>query len=591
MNFSSLLIKSATVCLAVLILIVYGCSGDGSGQVLSKNTATLSGIIRYQDKEYDSLGFTGTNPFKTVRYAVVEVVDSVSNKVLASGTTGSDGSYTISYSGAGPSVSVRVLAEAEINNTPLVRVRDLSGSTYAVASGSILSGGTGTINLDIDLVTYSLISGAFNILDVLTSGMQFVNDLAGVYPPQLSAFWEVDSPVGTFYATSGIPGAGIYIRGNYVGDTDGYDDDVILHEFGHFIADNFSRDDSPGGAHYLGQNDEDLRLSWSEGWGNFMPLAIKKWLSATDPTRLSAAVGTSPSLYVDTVNDVAYIAFDFGNPRNNTTTCLPSGTSLDCFNYSSNEAGVANILWNLMTGPTGSFGMQPIWSVISSWHNLSTSKLSLVNLESFWDGWISQRSPGGNEYDPSYAAELSTLWSIYAPLNGPLPGPPNIFYRKDTYDVGLGDGSFTTATSISVSSPQTHYLYSATGLDDSDYFIFVPSSSATYTVTTSGLSNGADTYVAVYNSGQNLIAGASNDNFNNVTYIPCYGSTGQCPGGNYDYYDFAGNYHYPSNDALTLSSSASFSATSGATYYIEVKPSPNRPVSAGRYGTYTITVQ
>ena len=50
-------------------------------------------------------------------------------------------------------------------------------------------------------------------------------------------------------------------------DPDEWDDSVILHEVGHFVAARLSRDDSPGGRHDGGRVDP--RLAWSEGFASF----------------------------------------------------------------------------------------------------------------------------------------------------------------------------------------------------------------------------------------------------------------------------------------------------------------------------------
>ena len=47
---------------------------------------------------------------------------------------------------------------------------------------------------------------------------------------------------------------------------------------------------------------------------------------------------------------------------------------------------------------------------------------------------------------------------------------------------------------------------------------------------------------------------------------------------------------YPPNDATTLVSTITFTPTQTGAYYVEVKISPNKPFSAGRYGTYPVAV-
>jgi hypothetical protein len=64
-----------------------------------------------------------------------------------------------------------------------------------------------------------------------------------------------------------------YVLGDRNTDSDEYDDSVILHEYAHMLAARFSRDDSPGGYHTLG-DPLDPRLAWSEGWANFFSSAV-----------------------------------------------------------------------------------------------------------------------------------------------------------------------------------------------------------------------------------------------------------------------------------------------------------------------------
>src|SRR5574341_543648 len=59
------------------------------------------------------------------------------------------------------------------------------------------------------------------------------------------------------------------------GDHDEFDDDVILHEYGHFMAFSFSKAAEAGGAHYLNDSTQDIRLAWSEGWATFLSAAVR----------------------------------------------------------------------------------------------------------------------------------------------------------------------------------------------------------------------------------------------------------------------------------------------------------------------------
>jgi hypothetical protein len=183
-----------------------------------------------------------------------------------------------------------------------------------------------------------------------------------------------------------------------------------------------------------------------------------------------------------------------------------------------------------------------------------------VKLEDFWDGWLAKRSPD--------AAELANLESVFEARS--------ISYSADDLEI---DNTYTDAQPITLGHGQSHTIYAGV---DSDFILFTTVSSTAaqqYTIKTSNLRNGADTYLTLYNSsGSNIIA--YNDNSSGITYTPLT---------NYDYYDSLGNYVFPSNDTSTLSSRVQLTLEPG-TYYVSVQTSPDRPKSAGRYGSYSLTI-
>jgi hypothetical protein len=81
--------------------------------------------------------------------------------------------------------------------------------------------------------------------------------------------------IGTsFYAEIASQGASIYVLGSADSDSDEFDQHVVAHEWGHYYQDNFSRDDSLGGPHSLNER-LDLRVAFSEGWGNAFAGMVK----------------------------------------------------------------------------------------------------------------------------------------------------------------------------------------------------------------------------------------------------------------------------------------------------------------------------
>ncbi len=509
---------------------------------------TITGSVRYEDKEYGTDGFTGITSYKAVRFAEVQAVEDVVNgPTIATGTTDASGLYTMTIPSAS-TIYIRVISSSPPLSPPLIKggtggvdVKDLSNAFHAVAGPSFTVSGAAMANISIPATNQA--AGAFNILDVFTSGAQFVQSLSGGYSTALTTFWQTGNANGTWYC-SGSPdtycpyGEGIYIL-NYNGDTDEYDDDVLWHEYGHFIAKKYSKDDSPGGAHYLTSNDLDLRLSWSEGWGDFFPGALKAWLAATSPSLLSTEPTMSASVYVDTSGTSGW-SFDFGNPN--------PGASPFPFVYSSNEAAVARVLHRLRLN----YGMQAVWEVFTSYIKVVTTP---VNLEAFWDGW--------------YTLGKADITSILTERS--------IDYFADTYEA-MSDNTVNISRKATMGQAENHTLY---GNGDIDYVAFDAIAGQNYTARTTTLKNGADTYIRIIAPDQlTQVANTNNDNWNLADYSLYPYVPNNCV--------VNGECHENGSDIL--GSIASFTASSTGVYYVEVKSSPNRPLSAGRYGGYSLTI-
>ena len=479
--------------LAILLGMVQlqaGCSGNNDNPILLiPVSATVSGVVTYEDKEYDQNGFTGMLMSKPVRYAEVEVVNSLTNEVLATSSTDASGAYSLNFtSSIAIPLKLRVLASTIPSGSQVAEVRNLQGQVYAV-SAAVMQGQVVALrapglspSLDINIPVASPAGGAFNVLDVLTNSAEFINSLAAAYPPQVVAYWDADtsSAYGTAFCTGACtPGTGIYIIGDNGGDTDGYDDDVIWHEYGHFVAETYSRDDSLGGFHTLGQNNLDLRLAWSEGWADFFPGAVKSWLNVNYPSGKSSTAGTPVSHYVDTIGDSWHISFDFGNPP-----------ATDGYMYSSSETGVAKVLWDL----SGAFPMASLWSVIDTY--IPTVVLP-ANLEAFWDGWYS-----------IYNWDAAAMTSAKSILSG-----RGINYDLDTLEP---DDTFTAARAVTTPLSETHYLYQPSA-DDHDFVSFVANAGQLYTVSALNLKNRVYPTITAYRADKATMISTGP---NSVTFTP-----------------------------------------------------------------------
>jgi hypothetical protein len=219
--------------------------------------------------------------------------------VLATATTDASGNYTMTAP-ANTSALVRAKALSVSTGSGAARwdlrvLNNFEGanSLYAVEGTTF---DTGVVNHTRNLRAASGWSGfagysspraaaPFAILDTLYATVQFViaqGDPALRLEP-LEVFWSPENRpvpdewdpargriVTTAYRVGSSAGSarpGIYVLGAADNDIDEYDQHVIAHEFQHFLEDQVSRSDTPGGPHSLGEA-LDMRVSFSEGFAN-----------------------------------------------------------------------------------------------------------------------------------------------------------------------------------------------------------------------------------------------------------------------------------------------------------------------------------
>ncbi len=542
-----------------------GFSAPATATPLASPGTTLSGTIQYEDKEYDIFGFTGKTMIKAVRYARVDLVNSASGTSLNSTITSSAGTFSFNVSGfTGTGVYISVESDA-VSPAGEVVVKDMSKRLYSVRSADLTVVANTAADLGFSIPTSNAAGGAFNIIDVYTSSAQFVSSMSSTSVPTLSVYWpNTDtyycSPVDFAGNVIGCGnGEGIYVLSDPpvspAYDTDEYDDDVLWHEYGHFIAYHFSKDDSPGGAHAFWINDYDLRLTWSEGWADFFETAVKNWLFSSNPSLLSTAPLTPLSQYVDTATTPGYYynSITIATPEVQTTGtgCNPG----ECI-YSSNEIAVANVLWTLLAGNglNGNYGMGPIWTAVSD--PLFTATTPRVNIESLYDTMVSKNT--------SSATDIQTILSSRS-----------IDYSEDQYEL-LSDGSALNTQNV-YAGMQSHTLYtnaSATHYDED--FVQISAAAATnYTVTISNLRNGAAPYVQILGA-------------DGATQITSNDPSASFDPNSPNYCDSFGCHV---NGTGTLASQTTpFNVPGGSRAFVRVKTSDNVPVSAGRYGSYTVTI-
>ena len=332
----------------------------------------LNGYACYADQQLLSSGLVWQS--KPIRQAVIQVLRNSDDAILQQTQSNNEGYYEISLASLANNETyrVRVLSEGGFA-TPASRVLNQNAYVYAMSSSNFSVDAQG-VNRDM-IASSTVVGQVFNILDQVVDAENYLLSVANVGMAQhIDLVWYDGKASGSYYCPSSCSGgaAVIHLLG-HVNDSDGYDDAVILHEYGHFMMDQYSADASPGGTHYLHQTNQDLRLSWSEGAATFFASAVKNWIGEIDPDQ-----------YLDTDGQgYALIEYYAEAPRD---TYVPSAFSNAVLGIA-NEVAVTVALWDVLDNNNeenfDSVSEETVlWSVIKSMKNVIN-----VSFQDFWDMW------------------------------------------------------------------------------------------------------------------------------------------------------------------------------------------------------------
>lgn len=302
-------VRLAAPLMAAVALSACGGGGDGGGNP-SPASVTVSGRITFERIPFKSNGL-GLNPAAPIespaRLVTVEALDAASSSstILASTATDANGDYSLQVP---PNRSVKIRAKAQMTKSGAVPtwnfrvLNNTNGNALYALDGSAFDSGTTNSTRNLRALsgwgttsyTGTRAAAPFAILDTVYSARSLIlSAAAATVFPALDLFWSPSNrpTAGQFCTSSGDIGttffsaggadadncttggaltAGIYILGDFAGgsgDTDEFDQHVIAHEFGHYVENSFSRSDSIGSDHG-GLDRLDLRLAFSEGWGN-----------------------------------------------------------------------------------------------------------------------------------------------------------------------------------------------------------------------------------------------------------------------------------------------------------------------------------
>jgi hypothetical protein len=417
-------------------------------------TVTLAGTVRYSRvpivlSPVPRLDYPGST-FQPSRGVVVRVLNAGTQAVLASGVTLDDGTYSLQVPG---NTSVTIQVEARLlrdSAQPLprwnVRVQDGTGSTltpYRYTS-AVFNSSSGNGDVDIPLginssgaATGVRASGPFAILDTIYTALQAATAPL-VMPtanfPALYVDWGTQSD-GTYFTLNA--GAHIALMADLSEDTDEFDPAVIAHEFGHYMQSIFSRSDSIGGNHGLGDT-LDLRVAFNEGFATAF-----------------ATIALNDPIYIDTfVQNGSLVAGGYSVEANPATNPPANGLGLGCW---CNEASVGSLVWDLddanIDGSDGvELGFAPIWQAMLG--STSTTP-SFVSIFSFIRSLKAIRPVEAGAIDTLVAAQNIDSATIddfatnetHSPLNNVLPvytsivkGTPVVVHSIDDGGPNATDG-------------------------------------------------------------------------------------------------------------------------------------------------------
>ncbi len=409
----------------LLALLALALSGSNA------NAFTVSGRFLYEDRLFNGNGYSGAAQNLPIRYAKVQVVDAATQQTLASGSTTAGGTYALQVTGQVAPVNLYVRAITDgrpagyqirvvdnFERVPTVGLNLVGSQLYSISTATTVAHPPAN---DLALGDYLIqdtdgmgVAQAFNIFDC---GVDFFDWMAqpGVHGslPTASEFlvfgWKATGTPGNPPPTFG---SNYSQQGVFIGadpsepDTDGWSDTVILHETGHWFDDLYSRSDNPGGAHFIGDNNANVRLAYGEGSATFHCAKVREWRATNHLNLLGQAVDNLVSLYADltipppvgTPGGLSF-SYDFETGKF-ANTGAPIGQR-----GSANETNVTSALWDMVDGPsspdatpgvdddsfetsdTQAYGIEHLWLP-------GLPAGNTVTVEDYYQGWFGRNGAG-----------------------------------------------------------------------------------------------------------------------------------------------------------------------------------------------------
>jgi len=448
---------------------------------------TASGTAVYRDREFASTGFTGVTPLLPARFADLEVVDAGTGSVLASTATSANGGFSVSViDNSNRNVYVRFLTRSTRTPDLFLAVANRNLVPYAVASSTIVSHPPGnSVNFGTLIADIGAGGEAFNLYDNGVLASDYMAFLRGSRPTAshaLTIVWE--SNRGQTTSTTGA--SRIDMR-----DTGGYDDTVVLHEYGHFAVFNYSDTDNPGGNHSLTDCDENPALAWEEGHASYFQGAIRRHFGFDHPNvYLRTDGGAGPGHVVTWFDLETESQYSCSGDRSEVSVFTALWDVTDSASTLDFTPGQDDAPMDVMSRPD-----LDEWRVME----FGLPGRTFICAEDFWDAWF--ESPVSNG-DP---AGMRSIFS----------GGVEIDFFPDAYEPNETQGAARPVVATGIPIPLTFFRDpdgdgSGGNLTDEDWFSFPAIGGRAYTIETTSLLSDSDTFLHLYSSSSSLLA--FNDN-------------------------------------------------------------------------------
>jgi hypothetical protein len=488
---------------------------------------TASGTVLYRDREFDTTGFTGVEPTLAARFVDVEILDATSHAVIGHGATNAQGAFSFTVADtATRSVYLRALSRSNYTGGLFVSVVNLSYVTYAIASSTIAGHAPNTdVNFGSLIAEIGAGGEAFNLYDQGVYGLDYLAFLQGSRPDSSHSYtilWQING---------GVSSSSTGVSGTEMRDTGGYDDAVVLHEFGHFAVFNYSASSNPALSHALADCNQEPALAWDEGHASYFGGAVRRYAGLPHP-----------NLYVRTDGGLGpghlVLWFD-----------LETESQYSCSGDQS-EVSVFTALWDITDGPstddfTPGQDDPPVDTLalpdIDHWRVMTEGLpgTAYITTETYWDKW--------------FATPISN--GFYSGMKGIFSDGVEIHFYPDDYEPNESQAAAAPVIANGTTIHLTFFRdpdgdHAGGGLDDLDWFSFFAAGGSAYTIETLNLLSGADTLLQLYNAAGTRLA--QNDN----------------------------------RSGSDLSSRIAWTPQTSGTYYIRVSRQP----TALQYGSYDLRI-